>query len=202
MNNILGYGVFNWHVEESYAKKYAEKVAKIYPDCDLYITGHSLGGYLAQHAATALYYAGYSSNVKRVAYFNGMGLDTKFLFFDSMVDEQKALKHYDNNNKLYCYRIDGDVVSALGKHFTTPKSYPPTQAAINNHIGKHGNTRVEFKPWYLLSPLAAAIDVFKAGGAMTMEYLWYTHETDSFFYHLTQGTRNYQSGNRTNYVYQ
>ncbi len=73
IDNFVCYGLLNYHTEESYARNYAEKIAAKYPDCNIYITGHSLGGYLAQIGAAELLEN--ATTPTRVAYFNGIGIN-------------------------------------------------------------------------------------------------------------------------------
>ena len=138
IENLIGYGLFKYHTEEEKAKKYARKVARLYPDCKIYITGHSLGGYLAQIGAAAML-NDTSVKPERVVYFDGMGLD--FTFFGKIgewvnntnpvnrlskllhLDEKIALMDYYNNKEnedeanLVLFYVYGDPVSALGNHY-------------------------------------------------------------------------------------
>lgn len=74
IDNFIGYGLTGAHGQEGYAKYYARKVAERYPKCKIYITGHSLGGYLAQIGAAEMIQAT-SVDPERVAYFNGIGIN-------------------------------------------------------------------------------------------------------------------------------
>lgn len=164
VSNILEYGLLNCHAEEAAARNYALEIAEKYRDCDIYITGHSLGGYLTQIAAAQLYDSGLTDRVMRVSYFNGMGLKFNKLIWFSKKAEIKAMQFYQSEQKLYTHRIKGDIVSALGTHYGTQiYVYEPTQKAIDNHKALHSLSLVQ--------------------------YLWYTHETDSFYYYLAQGIR-------------
>lgn len=50
----LSYATSSVHKQEAYAEKYVLQQAKKYKDCNIYITGHSLGGYLTEIAASTL----------------------------------------------------------------------------------------------------------------------------------------------------
>lgn len=198
VNNIVGYGICNWQTEEGFAEVYASMMAKKYPDCNIYITGHSLGGYLTQFAASQLYWDGKMGKVKKAVYFNGMGLDFNPLGINSLgiIDNSKVktgLSAYNKENKLILYRIDGDVVSALGHHMGQTVSFEPAKEAIENHANRHGNTIIpKFDPMYLTNPIlmeAYELAVEDAGKNILVRRIWYTHETDSFLKYLTQGTR-------------
>lgn len=76
VNDILG-GVWNVNGEESFARSTASRVAAKYAaqGYDVHITGHSLGGYLAQAAAAEFLGTSHADGLASVEYFNGMGLD-------------------------------------------------------------------------------------------------------------------------------
>ena len=76
LNDLLG-GLSNFTLEEPYAKLMALRAARMYaaPRRNVYITGHSLGGYLAQVGAAELIRSGCADKLRRCEYFNGMGLD-------------------------------------------------------------------------------------------------------------------------------
>jgi Mg-chelatase subunit ChlD len=194
VNNLLGYGLFNWHVEEGKARAYAKKIAREYPSCDLYIAGHSLGGYLTQIAAAELYKDSKQNQVKNIAYFNGMGLFPGTSILTSLwiakSDEANALKSYNSQGKLTAHRIKGDLVSALGTHFGVIKEYEPTDAAIRNHDGRQENNW-EWHWWEfgVGTLIRESIEGIGTGVHNAGAYVWYTHETDSFFYYIKQGTR-------------
>ena len=195
VNNIVGVGLVNYHSEEGYARNYAAKMAKKYSDCNIYITGHSLGGYLAQFGASEIIRNHDKSILKKVAYFNGIGLKYNKLLFWSKNDEMNALKGFYNGSNLISYQINGDVVSALGTHSGKVVGFDATSEALEDHKDKHGSD------WFILtksglgwlSILSSDNMVYwynKYGTSSLREYFWVTHETDSFFCYLTQGTRN------------
>ena len=203
VNNVVGVGLVNYHSEEGYATSYANKIANQYPNCNIYITGHSLGGYLAQFGASEIILNHNANNLKKVAYFNGIGLKYNKLLFWTKNDVIDALKNYYNgdmnNPNLISYNIYGDVVSALGTHSGSIISYLATSDAISQHKGKYGSGGLTD---FLSKSAAGWLTILSSENiayyynyydcSSVMEYFWITHETDSFFYHLTAGTRNHQ----------
>ncbi len=75
-NDGLGYFA-NYTLEEPHALLAALRVAWKYYAAGkrVHITGHSLGGYLAQVGAAELIRSGCADKLRRCEYFNGMGLD-------------------------------------------------------------------------------------------------------------------------------
>ena len=185
--NIVGYGLLNTHSEEANAKKLAVKIADKYPDCNIYITGHSLGGYLTQFVAAEMSSKRPKVNIAKVSYFNGMGINfNKVLsfFYNKNKSVINELKKLNNKNKLISYYINGDCVSSLGTHYGQKIGFPATNEAIANHVGKE-KSWITWKAAYALNRNAVKIN----GVTNIMEYFWITHETDSFFKYLKQGTR-------------
>jgi hypothetical protein len=195
VNNVLGVGLLNYHAEESAARSYGLKIADRYPDCTIYITGHSLGGYLSQIGASEILNER-SVNLEEVAYFNGIGLKYNKLLFWTKNDELNTLAAYATSHPLISYQITGDVVSALGTHSGTRVSFDACEEAKAHHAGEFGSGF-----WTNLFS-KAAIGVFSVvvgdnlnkyydyyGVQSVMEYFWVTHETDSFYYYLSQGSR-------------
>ena len=136
-----GVGLVNYHSEEGYAKNYAAKIAERYPNSNIYITGHSLGGYLAQIGASEIILNYNKNNLKKVVYFNGIGLKYNKLIFWAKEEAMNSLVEYYNGSKsnpnLISYNIYGDVFSALGTHSGAVKGFEATEKAINNHKGKY-----------------------------------------------------------------
>lgn len=196
-NNLLGYGVASYHVEELQARAYIEKIARRYPDCDLYITGHSLGGYLAQIAAAHLVQRGLDGGLARVAYFNGMGINIVGVSgLPSMMINNQAtlftLLTLGEAGKLVCHRIAGDIVSGLGAHAGQIITYKPTEEAKQNQARLRSPEPGSFEWLDLFNPVfygEFVAGIIQEGASRMMQYVWYTHETDSFFYYLRQGGR-------------
>ena len=136
------YGLVGYAGQEDVAKQYAIKVAHQYPNSNIYVTGHSLGGYLAQIGGSALIEKGFGNNIKEIGYFNGMGLffwsnlikntniknslsklnctsltQNNSNFYNTQETAKKYLTNwYNNGGKLTSYFINGDLISALGQH--------------------------------------------------------------------------------------
>lgn len=194
VNNVIS-GAINYHSEEGNAKAYALKMADRYSNYNIYITGHSLGGYLAQFGAAQILENRPLVKLQQVSYFNGIGLKfNKLLFWtkNKTIDTLKEYSQDGTNIKLISYYINGDLVSAIGTHSGKEIGFAPTQEAVNNHKGRYGSTEVTWKWRYLIpvyGPITQTGDMIGAGVNTAKEYLWITHETDSFFYYLKQGTR-------------
>ncbi len=157
--DFIGYGLFANAGQEQLAQDYAKIVAQTYPSCDIYVTGHSLGGYLAQIGASSIVN---KYKVKEISYFNGIGLK----FWSNGVKNSKILKNIkkeiDNSNlltnatstlnktqdeamknlntfknsggKIVSHYTKGDWVSMLGTHVGDEeeyKMYYPLQVLYN-----------------------------------------------------------------------
>lgn len=219
IDNIIGYGIFNYHTEEDNAQKYARKVARQYPDCNIYITGHSLGGYLAQIGAAEMIN---HTNVKpaRVVYFDGMGLNfdlgwmkkffplikvTQLIGRFLHIDDTEALKNYYNGIQdaeyanLVLFYVYGDIVSALGNHYGFTVGFTPEQDQIDWIVEKHKKSMDEDEKLQFLK----CISCFSVGNALMyyntyslkfginslMGYLELTHGRPALYYNITQGRR-------------
>lgn len=230
----LNYGLIGRSGQEGVTEKYALAVAKKYPKANIYVTGHSLGGYLAQIGGAALIENGYGKNVKQIGYFNGMGLSfwsninrrfdsselgkainelnnyiknnsnfvqkiTNYLdqlkelasnagINDVQAQKIKTLKNWINTGgNVVLYQIKGDVVSSLGTHTGKKVSFTADSRCIKHH---HGNSN-----WYISQTITKTIfflikdflnediskyvDTYKP--ETLLDYVWITHETDSFF---------------------
>lgn len=79
----------------------------------IYITGHSLGGYLATYAlGKSLKMDELKNKIVKVITFNALGLG---YIADKSIEDQLSKV---NENILINYAIKGDIVSKIGKHFT------------------------------------------------------------------------------------
>ena len=103
------------HPQSVYVSAYLGKLkqkGKLNGDVNVYFTGHSLGGYLALYA-TGLFLSdnNFKRKFVRTATFNGLGI--------GFTDGYKVRKNLSklNDDQLVNYRIDGDAVSRMGKHF-------------------------------------------------------------------------------------
>lgn len=193
-------GVINYHVEEEAAKNYAKKIAALYPDCNFYLTGHSLGGYLCQIGASELIGANFK-NLKAVVYFNGIGLKyNKALFWTKKTEINNLTNYYKAGNRLVSYEIKGDMVSAIGTHCGDVVSFYPVEEARENHKGEFGTESLgKIRGEIETSALGVMfghnlVQYYNYYGTTSFqEYFKVTHELDSFFYYLNQGTRSAQN---------
>ena len=159
------YALKNNSGQDKSASDYAQYIAKIYngdgqSKYNIYLTGHSLGGYLSQVAGASLLGSADPKfqnqlnadntidnpyNLKRIVYFNGMGL-----FFS-----QKSMVNIANNQKMLSDRLRafntasdgsladrvllvrmlGDLVSSIGVHHGQVK----TMSADKRFVEKHNN---------------------------------------------------------------
>lgn len=104
------------HEQAKYAKEYIDNLYNkefVDENTKIYITGHSLGGYLALYATGELLYSGnLTKNFIKCVTFNGLGISP----YDPYEIKNELEKL--NDAQLINYRIHGDPVSSLGKHFT------------------------------------------------------------------------------------
>lgn len=207
----LSYGLVGYAGQEGVTQDYARLVADHYAknnkNIHIYVTGHSLGGYLAQIGGAALAEdKNYVKNLKEVSYFNGMGLNfwsnivnniststkyTKLKENSSQINTiqdkaQIALTNFKNNGgKIISYHINGDIVSSLGTHVGTKIGYDAYDVCIEHHNGYKSEKLVITKGLFkIISPflnedISEYIDKYRP--ATILDYVWITHETDSFF---------------------
>lgn len=165
----VAYALEGEHKQAKYARDYAiseyNDIVNSDSVANIYITGHSLGAYLAQIGGAAIVDAGKtdagfdtskSSHLKKVVYFNGMGVsgiglktqDTKkyrdaleFLGKTSTegVSSPNTLSYSDekSSGRLILYSMDGDPVSGIGIHYGEIRKLQPAADAISNHKGNH-----------------------------------------------------------------
>lgn len=213
------YGLAGYSGQEEIAQKYALAIAENFPNSNIYVTGHSLGGYLTQIGGAALLDSNYRNNVKQIIYFNGMGLLFWSNFknvlnkyniisdrlYNLLTDEKSFINKlpfeavktltswYNEGGCLIGYHINGDLVSALGTHCGDFIGFYPDAKCIAHH---HGNVRSNLsvsavKSFIaLLTPFAFNYDLTPYVTAYRpqdiLNYVWMTHETDSFFSALSQ----------------
>lgn len=206
-DNILCYGLANYHAEESLARQYASYIAKSYPNCNLYITGHSLGGYLAQIGTAEILKNHSNINLVKTAYFNGIGMKYNELLFWTKNEEMDLLKEFNNEtNSLISYHINGDWVSMLGTHCGEEKGfgYEACDEAVQHHINKYYGEYGNMGFWESVGKILLDSGVTTLGSGIAavaasptvlyyyvhynsptfITYTWITHETDSFFKYL------------------
>ena len=194
--DILGTGLINFHVEETAARNYVRKICARYPYANIYVTGHSLGGYLAQIVTSEMINVCGKAPTK-VAYFNGIGLKYNKLLFWSKNTELNTLKDYARGHELISYETYGDVVCMFGTHSGVRISDYVQPEPRNNHRGAHNATGafalgVSLTTLNLVTGQNVRSIYNYYGCTALMEYLYITHETDSFFYRLSQGYRTYR----------
>lgn len=110
-------------------KKYYKK------GINIYITGHSRGGMLAQRAMAQVGNTNEGTKIKQLVYFNSLGVvrDDGAIWSNEIFNNLKMLK-----NKCIDMRIEGrgeyngDIVCRLGFHVGEKRYYPVTDAALDN----------------------------------------------------------------------
>ena len=136
INDVEGF-LSNFTLEEPYAKLMALRAARMYaaPRRNVYITGHSLGGYLAQVGAAELIRSGCADKLRRCEYFNGMGLDYGQMS-PSLPDQYQHASEREllsgwgaRTGGLVLHRIFGDPVSLLGTIRVRSGYTPPMSAS-------------------------------------------------------------------------
>lgn len=100
------------------AEKFFKEISKNNPDCSVVVTGHSLGGSLAELVASKY------DDTAAITY-NAFGVDN---IINS--EQGKQLKMQDNNNS-FNYIVNGDPVSNCSKHVGTTTVVEKTKS--NNH---------------------------------------------------------------------
>ena len=173
----------------------ALRAARMYaaPRRNVYITGHSLGGYLAQVGAAELIRSGCADKLRRCEYFNGMGLDYGQMS-PSLPDQ-------------YQHASERELLSGWGARIGGPCPAPHLwrpRLAAGHHSGKirlyaadecvrhHKGIDYGAGDWALPAATLAlvvgpepilAAELYGIGwGGGLMTYMWSVHETDSFLH--------------------
>ena len=172
MADLLGYGLANSLGDyEAEAKKYVERIIEKYTaqyeaegdqgkEPNFYITGHSLGGYLAQIGGA--YVIDPANDVKGreylrdIIYFNGMGIgfndglkvsvkDSVVLgnwteavaaqspIYQALLDWSKKTDNNGRQHNVTCYHNYGDPISSLGLHVNKIGFYV-APGAVRRHM--------------------------------------------------------------------
>ncbi len=182
--NDAKYATRNDSKQDAAAKAYAKSIAEYYNsnmkrEYNIYLTGHSLGGYLAQIAGSELLpvdsYATSKNlyNVKRIVYFNGMGM-----FFTNKSRRQPSNNQLEARNRLVAFNTNpygeiddkillvhmyGDPVSSLGYHYGQVKTVKPTTSEGKPFQGISDNYNGVYVNW---------IEKMQATLATAMPKLW------------------------------
>ena len=140
----IKYGVKNYTTQEKYLNKYINQTISLYANknenYNIYVTGHSLGGYLAQIAGAtiedAIISKGYSNlKLKKVVDFNGIGINFLTYFgekynYGSKSKIIETLKKLGEDGRLVEYYTYGDLVSSLGVHYGEMRMLTPSIDSI------------------------------------------------------------------------
>lgn len=133
--DLLGW-VTGLNAQAPAAKSFIAKVMKENPGCNIYVTGHSLGGSLAYNAASKAIDVN-SNRVKEVTVYNGLGLvyGASLGIFD-MADNKRL---ENSSYKIFNYRVKGDIVSNLWltAHYGTKTEYSISKDLDDNVIKAH-----------------------------------------------------------------
>ena len=194
INDVEGF-LSNFTLEEPKARDMVRMVARKYAASgkSVYITGHSLGGYLAQVGAAELIRSGCADKLRSCEYFNGMGLDYGWMSPRlpdqyQYTSERELLSGWGaRTGGLVLRRIFGGPVSLLGIHSGKIRLYASDECA-RHHKG------IDYGAGYWALPAATlalvvgpepilAAELYGIGwGGGLMTYMWSVHETDSFLY--------------------
>ena len=168
----------------NYAKSEYDRIVADKKDspAKIYVTGHSLGAYLAQVGGAGIISRGFnknldysknltidlkkqydysaSKNLKKVVYFNGMGVSALNLITndntlkyknainalarvnaDGTIANSKTKVNYNDNisssGRLISYSMEGDPVSSIGFHYGEIRKLKPAADAVTYHRGNH-----------------------------------------------------------------
>lgn len=132
-------GMTNFHTQEIFANDYVDKVmdkySKMEDDYKIYVTGHSLGGFLAQTAGSRIEqkvknYSGIE--LAKIVDFNAMSLNFIGVTAILRMPTINTLKKLDEEGKLIEYCVLGDIVSAGGVHYGEIRTILPSIDTITD----------------------------------------------------------------------
>ncbi|NQG99166.1 leucine-rich repeat protein [Streptococcus suis] len=151
---------------------------------NVYIVGHSLGGYLAYHAADE-FETHYAGKLKKVINFNGPG----FSILEK--NERARLEKMSNHISINSYIVTRDIPNGLivfagTIHPVEPRRFDVKKLHGSVKITDLINTDKSF--WNLLGFNPLNMPTLDWG--KTFEYLFYAHNLYSFFYYLDHGYRS------------
>lgn len=141
----IRYGITNATKQEKYLEEYIKDTMKYYSkksgNYNIYITGHSLGGYLAQIGGAYIEEnIDNYNNIKlaRIVDFNGMGINFFTAFgneynYGNKKDTIDILKELGKDGRLIEYYTYGDLVSSLGVHYGEMRELIPSIDSITYH---------------------------------------------------------------------
>ena len=195
---------------------------------NFYITGHSLGGYLTPVGAVAVIKDKNCEGrkyLRDVVYFNGMGLDVNQIniLTKSRTEDFNLLKNWSEGkgfdkktHKVVCYNINGDLISAMGRHVKQVSFYA-AEGAVRRHMEDSSIMQTATRNVLVKSITSL---VLKLGNRFTylrlpevegyfayynnqydklygfgkdisiLDLVWFSHEPSaSLFYNISQGTR-------------
>lgn len=207
------YGIKNYTAQEKYLKEYISKTLDDYSKMDgdykFYVTGHSLGGYLAQIGGAEVYKILQENNytnlsLERVVSFNGMGIDFLTFFgkkynYGSHEETINYLNAINSEQKLISYYVYGDLVSALGVHYGEMREVKPSIDSITYHRSNYSALKgfgsillklinADSSLNALKTNLSDAQDFYQVGNVAA--YLNLTHEIDHFMTLDVDSTEN------------
>lgn len=125
---------FVQHPQIKYVKQYVDYIANcnfINQNTKIYVTGHSLGGYLAIHS---VHYILHDSRLKdkfiKCDTFNSLGM--------RKTDNKDVLKTLSslNDKQMVNFQIRGDVVSKLGRHYSHTQVVSPAGKSAGGNFSK------------------------------------------------------------------
>lgn len=88
----LGVATFDFSSQDNQAKQFAKDNIKEYADCNIYVTGYSMGGRLAYLGAETIVDTGHDDKLMRVCTFNGLGVKEALDFSDSNLSNIHGLE--------------------------------------------------------------------------------------------------------------
>ena len=164
LENLVIYPIpWTSHPQAVDAELYINKIAKKYSS-KIYITGHSLGGYLAAYATGAISNTSNKDKLAKCAIFNGLGMD-----LTAPKEIKNGLK--SSKSKISNYRINDDLVSIIGTHYGT--EYPKYDLIWDVAV-KYGLDDIK---WW------------EYAGAMQTSYVKAVHDMRNFFAYSELGSR-------------
>lgn len=112
--DIIGYvsGLnFQLPAMETFIKRVSDRYADYYDN--IYVTGHSLGGYLAIMASSQLVKHGHKDSIRSVVTFNGLGMSNMGVI-GALLDIDDHVNFNKIKAKIINFRTTYDVVSLIG----------------------------------------------------------------------------------------